>query len=296
MIAVVFLTLFLSSKGIRRVVPEAELLNDIEVWYINNGDRHDRDSCMKKQLETLGLIPHRFEAVRPTRTGLQNGGEFADCVKGGYLRDKAYVDATAGAPVYGGKTKLAIIGDTCSHKRLFQQLADSNSTAKYFLVLEDDAILNPQRLKSSLNQFVTEYNGPHAKDWQMVQMDFVGHFCKDQAVGEVGGKTVFKPKDIYKMGAEKDFGRDCARYWGSHALLMQKDQLSSVVEHLETHKTDAMDHVQGALPRALSWRPKIAGTGIRKFNELPDFCNKKMTKSSISNAFLQTSIRAHELA
>ena len=55
-------------------------------------------------------------------------------------------------------------------KCLFKQLAESQCTAKYFLVLEDDAVLNPLKLKTAINQFVDEnwgYKGKFAKDWQM---------------------------------------------------------------------------------------------------------------------------------
>merc|ERR1719191_611675 len=63
---------------------------------------------------------------------------------------------------------------------------------------------------------------------------------------------------------------------------MQKGTLPEVVEHMETHKTLPMDHVQGSLPKGLAWRPQIARSPIQKFNKLPDFCSKKVHTSSIS--------------
>jgi hypothetical protein len=230
----------------------------------------------------MGIVPHRFEALEPTAEELKEGGKYHDCVKGGMEKNSAYIDATAGGISSGHKTKMAIIGNTCSHKRLFEQLSASSSTAKYFIVLEDDAILNPLKFKTAINQFVDEnwgYKGPFAKDFQMVQLDFIGSFCMGHRVGRFGGKRVFKPKDIFKPGIG---GADCSRYFGAQALLMQKDTLSSVVDHMESHKTLPMDWVQGELPRALAWRPQIARSPIQKFNKLPDFCSKKVHTSSIS--------------
>jgi len=258
--------------------------NEIEVWYINQASRADRRECIEKQLLDLGVVPHRFEAVEPTKESIKEGGKDADCVKGGMLKNGAYIDATGGGFISTGEhTRLAVVGDTCSHKRLFQQLAESKSTAKYFLVLEDDAILNPTKFKTAINQFVDEqwgYKGPYAKDFQMVQLDFIGSFCMGHRVGKAGGKRVFKPKDIFMPGTNK--GADCSRYFGTQALLMQKDTLSSVVEHMESHKTVPMDHLQGELPRGLAWRPQIARSPIQKFIKAPEFCSKTAKTSSIS--------------
>merc|ERR550514_1296800 len=230
----------------------------------------------------MGITPHRFEALEPTPADLKEGGKYHDCVKGGMGKDSIYIDATAGGISSGLHTKMAIIGNTCSHKRLFKQLSESKSTAKYFVVLEDDAILNPLKFKTAINQFVDEnwgYKGPYAKDFQMVQLDFIGSFCMNHKVGRFGGKRVFKPKDIFQPGKG---GADCSRYFGAQALLMQKPTLSSVVENMETHKTLPMDWIQGDLPRALAWRPQIARSPIQKFNKLPDFCSNKIRTSSIS--------------
>jgi len=257
--------------------------HEIEVWYINQDKRQDRRDCMEKQLMSMGIVPHRFEALEPTQEDLKEGGKYADCIKGGLGKNSYYIDATAGGISKGDKTKRAIIGNTCSHKRLFQQLAASNSTAKYFVVLEDDAILNPLKFKTALNQFVDEewgYKGKFGKDFQMVQLDFIGSFCKDHAVGKFGGKRVFKPKDIFQPGGG---GADCSRYFGAQALLMQKDTLGEVVQHMESHKTLPMDWVQGSLPRGLAWRPRIARSPIQKFNKLPEFCSNKIRSSSISS-------------
>merc|ERR1719240_2356646 len=160
------------------------------------------------------------------------------------LKNEAYIDATAGGISSGEHTRMAVVGDFCSHKRIFDQLAKSNSTAKYFVVLEDDAILNPMKFKSAINEFVDEkwgYKGKFAKDWQMVQLDFIGSSCRDHAVGRFGGKRVFKPRDIFQPGKG---GADCSRYFGAQALLMQKPTLPEVVEHMETNKVLPMDWVQ----------------------------------------------------
>lgn len=258
--------------------------HEIEVWYINQAKRADRRSCIEGQLQAMGIEPHRFEALEPKEEDLKEGGKYADCVKAGLLKGDAYIDATAGGISKSSGTKRAIIGNTCSHKRLFQQLAENkNSTAKYFVVLEDDAILNPLKFKTAINQFVDEnwgYKGKFYKDFQMVQLDFIGSFCTSHRVGRFGGKRVFKPKDIFKPGYG---GADCARYFGAQALLMQKDTLMEVVEHMETHKVEPMDWVQGSLPKALAWRPQIARSPIQKFNKLPTFCSGKTRISSISN-------------
>jgi len=288
MIAIVLAILLLCSGGIKVGSPFTNYdgdNSDIEVWYINQAKRIDRKTCMVKQLDAMGIKQHRFQAIDLSKEDLWPNGKYHDCVKGGTLKENSYVDKTTGSLSTGQKTKMAIIGDTCSHKRLFQQLAESNSTAKYFLVLEDDAILHPTKLMSSLHEFIIDYQGPHKEDWQMVQLDFVGSSCTDHAVGMAGGKKVFKPRRIFTPGFnnnEKDAGLDCSRYYGSQALLMQKSQLLSVIENMESAKTNAMDHVQGQLPRALAWRPQIAGSPMRAFSEVPSFCQAS-SKSSISN-------------
>jgi len=274
-------------------VPTEKVVSDqaIEVWYINQDKRIDRKNCMEKQLKEMGIKPHRFSAAEPTKESLRNGGKDHDCLEGGLGEHDQYVDATAGSVSISTHTRMGIIGDTCSHKRLFQQLANSTSNAKYFVVLEDNAILNPTKFKTALNEFVDEkygYKGPFAKDFQMVQMDFIGSACKGHKVGKAGGKAVFKPKDIFQPG-RLGGGADCARYFGSQALLLMKNQLQSVVDHMKSHKIIPMDHIQGALPRGLSWRPQIARSPIQPnaLKELPSFCNAKIATSSISSNFRQ---------
>merc|ERR1719463_158569 len=182
---------------------------EIEVWYINMAARTDRKNCVERQLLDMGIVPHRFEAVEPKPEDLKEGGKYHDCVKGGYLRNAAYTDANKA----GGHVKMGIIGDTCSHKRVFEEILKSKSNAKYFVVLEDDVLLNPLKFKTAINSFVDPvqgYKGKHAEDWQMVQLDFMGDFCRDHAVGTAAGKRVFKPKDIFMPGYG---GADCARYF-----------------------------------------------------------------------------------
>jgi len=256
---------------------------EIEVWYINMKARTDRRNCIEKQLLDMGIVPHRFEAVEPTPADLKEGGKYHDCVKGGYLKNQAYVDAGNGGIRMGEHVKMGIIGDTCSHKRVFEEMAKSKSNAKYFVVLEDDVILNPLKFKTAINQFVDPqygYKGKHSENWQMVQLDFIGSSCRDHTIGKAGGKRVFKPKDIFMPAYG---GADCARYFGTHAMLMQKDTLPSVIEHMETHKALPMDHLQGELPRALAWRPQIAHqVSTQKGRKMPEFCSKKVKGSSIN--------------
>jgi len=272
------------KKKAKLVVTHEYEQHEIEVWYINLKSRTDRRDCMEKQLTDMGIVPHRFEALEVKKDDIKEGGQYHDCLQAGLTKNSAYIDATAGGISSGFRTKMAIIGNTCSHKRLFDQIAKSNSTAKYFIVMEDDAILNPLKFKTAVNEFVDEkwgYKGKFAKDWQMIQLDFVGSSCKDHQVGRMGGKRVFKPKNIFQPGIG---GADCSRYFGAQALVVQKDTLPSVVDHMNTHKVLPMDWVQGELPRGLAWRPQVARSPNNKFfaKKLPDFCSKSTHKSSIS--------------
>jgi hypothetical protein len=277
-------------KNLKVEVNRTYVEQEIEVWYINQAKREDRRDCIEKQLTEMGIVPHRFEAIEPKPEDLKEGGKYHDCVKGGFLRNNAYVDAGNGAVRSGEHVKMGIIGDTCSHKRIFEQLAQRNSSAKYFVVLEDDVILNPLKFKTAINSFVDPewgYKGPFADNWQMVQLDFIGSYCQNHKIGKAAGKRVFKPKDVYMPGYG---GADCARYFGTQAMLMQKDTLPSVVQHMETHKALPMDHLQGELPRALAWRPQIAhGSSSRQGLKLPEFCSKKSRASSINLAFRRES-------
>merc|ERR1719335_683215 len=104
----------LHVKGVRQYAE-----HEVEVWYINTQNRNDRKECMEKQIKSLGIEPHRFEAISPAPADLKEGGKYADCKMGGFREGNVYSDATAGGGKIssGGHTRMAVIGNTCSHKR-----------------------------------------------------------------------------------------------------------------------------------------------------------------------------------
>jgi len=228
--------------------------DDIEMWYVNVADGKAREKCMNAQLKNMDLVPHRHQALRVLSPDCTAGGE-----KNAFMVD--FDEATKQA-VQGAETRQHIISNWCSHKQLFSKLAASNSTADFFMVLEDDAVIDEEKFMPKMKEFINDYKGDMAKDWQMVQVDFYGSSCKAHRVGSVGGKTVFKPKNLFKQGVgfKKPLkgSQECAQYFGGQALLVRRSEIPSIVENMEQHQTVPLDWLPAQLPRGLAWKPNIA--------------------------------------
>merc|ERR1719375_2374331 len=128
-------------------------------------------------------------------------------------------------------------------------------------MLEDDSVLDDERYTEKINQFINEYEGKFNETWQMVQLDFYGSSCKYHGVGHVGGKTVFKPRNLFKQapGMAKPLkgSQECSQYFGGQALLVRRSEIPAIVENMETHATVPLDWLAAQLPRGLAWKTGI---------------------------------------
>jgi len=228
--------------------------DDIEMWYVNVADGKAREKCMNAQLKAMDLVPHRHQALRVLSPDCTAGGE-----KKAFMVD--FDEATKQA-VQGAETRQHIISNWCSHKQLFSKLYNSTSKSDFFMVMEDDTVIDDEKFVPTMKSFINEYDGMYKDDWQMVQVDFYGSSCKAHSVGHAGGKTVFKPNNLFKQapGFKKPLkgSQDCSQYFGGQALLVRKTAIPSIVENMETNPTVPLDWLPAQLPRGLAWKPNIA--------------------------------------
>jgi len=228
--------------------------NDVDVWYVNVDGAKARETCMNSQLKQIEQKPNRHRALRVLTPDCTVGG-----VKNGFMTD---YDEQTKVLKNDADTKFHIISNWCSHKQLFSNLYKSNSTSDFFVVLEDDAVLDDEKFMPKIREFIDDYSGANKDDWQMVQIDFYGSSCKAHRVGAVGGKTVFKPRNLFKQGIgfKKPLkgSQECAQYFGGQALLVRKSEIPSIVENMEQHQTVPLDWLPAQLPRGLAWKPNIA--------------------------------------
>lgn len=228
--------------------------DDIEVWYVNVKGNTARETCMNSQLKNMGLEPHRHQAMQTLTDDCTAGGE-----RKAFMTD--YDEATKTLR-QDSTTRFHIISNWCSHKQLFSKLYNSSSKADYFMVLEDDTVIDDEKFMPKLKEFINTYDGEMKDDWQMVQVDFYGSSCKYHSVGHSGGKSVFKPKNLFKQapGFKKPLkgSQECAQYFGGQAFLIRKSEIPSIVENMETHATVPLDWLPAQLPRGLAWKPNIA--------------------------------------
>lgn len=233
---------------------QSRVNDNVEVWYVNVDSAKDRAKCMDNQLKALDIVPHRFAALSKLTDDCTVGGE-----KRAFMSDW---DEQKKQLVRNDKARFSIISNWCSHKQLFSKLYNSSSEAEFFMVMEDDAVINEKKFKPKMKQFIKDYNGTHAQDWQMVQIDFYGSSCGHHRVGNVGGKTVFKPKNLFKQapGFKKPLkdSEDCSQYYGGQAFLVRRSAIPSIVEDMESHATVPLDWLPAQLPRGLAWKPNIA--------------------------------------
>jgi len=228
--------------------------DDVDVWYVNVAGAKPRENCMNAQLKQLNVEPNRHQALRVLTPDCTVGGE-----KKAFMTD---YDEVTKVLKTDETTRFHVVSNWCSHKQLFSKLYNSSSKADFFMVLEDDTVIDEAAFLPKMKEFISDYKGDMAKDWQMVQVDFYGSSCKAHRVGSVGGKTVFKPKNLFKQGVgfKKPLkgSQECAQYFGGQALLVRRSEIPSIVENMEQHQTVPLDWLPAQLPRGLAWKPNIA--------------------------------------
>merc|ERR1719388_785022 len=144
---------------------------------------------MNAQLQNMGVTPHRHYALKQLTPDCTAGGE-----KKAFMTD---YDEVTKVLKSDETTRFHIISNWCSHKQLFSKLYNSSSKADFFMVMEDDSVIDDEKFMPKMKEFINKYDGDYADNWQLVQVDFYGSSCKAQRVGAVGGKTVFKPANLF---------------------------------------------------------------------------------------------------
>lgn len=275
--------------GSRQMVP-------FETWYLNVPSNASRDQCMRRQLSLAGLEPRRYEAETMNHCAhasnltaclIEYG--FGDCVKGGIDWHASYYHFNSNA---SQETLLRGISNTCNHKRLFSHLLDSTSPAEFFVVLEDDAVLDHDHYVLRLQEFL-QHN--REKPWDltvidpfMSQMDGMrpdklqGGKCDEHIADFVGGTPVFQVPQLNKDARQWNSCRwkECS-LCGAQALLVRRAGLRRLVHAMETMPVVPMDWWSVRIPGTLAWKPSIALNPRGLARGIHNFCSKDVLQSAI---------------
>lgn len=287
-IALYFGLLTVGALALTKTKRQSKVNDDVEVWYVNVEKAKERAKCMDNQLKALDIIPHRFEALKKLTPDCTAGGE-----KRAFMSDW---DEQKKELVRNEQSRFNIISNWCSHKQLLSKLYNSSSEADFFMVMEDDTVINEKKFQAKMKQFINEYKGDHEKDWQVVQVDFYGSSCPHHGVGHVGGKTVFKPRNLFKQapGFKKPLkdSEGCSQYFGGQALLVRRSEIPSIVEDMEAHQTVPLDWLPAQLPRGLAWKPNIAYNSrqYKKTDGHEKACNGMHFQSDIAKGAAATNV------
>jgi len=263
-----------------------------DTWYVNVRGATARDQCMRKQLEKAQVTPNRYNA--DVFAMCNNTHTFADCLKRQGLGDcvKGGIDWQSIRARADGMASLDtashIISNWCSHKRLFSQLAESNS-APFAMVLEDDAVLNSATFKMKVESFLLDYA---ATEWDMVVIDplyvqfdivhefkITGAMCNAFKVGSHHGRDVWQIPRTNRP-AQRCMVQHC-NFCGNQALLVRTSALKQVVARMESMRVLPLDWLPRYLNRSLAWRPQLAMNPYGLDHGIPDFCSKEVTVSTI---------------
>jgi len=279
------------TKEAKLPVPQVENPPYIESWYVNAKEQPERAKCIDRQLKEAGFQPHRFNAAVHPRLSQGNyhkqmaESDFKDCVPGG-------VDFEAtGSHGSNANDKMTVrqgvVANWCSHYRIFRDL--QNRSSEYFLIFEDDAVINRQELLPLVEDFIQNYKG---HDWNLVQIDPFGGKDRATVVGYHRGRPVFKP--CLKQGKKNEQCKDnfqnrwmCAQYYGFHAILVKKEKLPEIINYMNTNPAVPIDWMPLRLEGTLSWlagvagNPEAATTPGGKAVKVPGYCDKSILKSTI---------------
>lgn len=268
----------------------------IEAWYVNLKKSNERGHCINRQLQELGLEPHRFEGVEwPKECSgntmcLKQRTTVGDCIEGGVGWGAVTTHGTKKKNEIGGengdaRTQRGVLGNWCSHKRLFEQLekdkitnGNGNTEEEYFLVLEDDVVLH-KNFTEKIENFIQNYDGKlndgSKKDWHFVQIDPFGDTGKQR--GKFDNGVLSLPR---KEG----------EWFGMHAVLIKKSALPKITSWMRNHKAIPIDWIPKRMNNFLAWKPHIAENpevvhAGGQLHDLPEYCNKKaLLKSEIAGA------------
>jgi len=143
---------------------------------------------------------------------------------------------------------------------------------KVFIVLEDDAILQPN-FAEKVNDFIANYPGK----WDMLQLDTFGKSDRRDKVGEFGGFPVYHP------GTDGD-------YFGLHCILIKESSIGKInleMGLMPAVPVDWFPKLLKAVPdtKVLVWNPDIVLQPEMKTSGrevvLPSYCDQSIMKSTI---------------
>jgi GR25 family glycosyltransferase involved in LPS biosynthesis len=277
------------------------------MWYVNLKDSKDRRQCMDKQIDEMGMKPHRFAAFSFKRCRAASEDDIVTC-----LAQKKYGDCVKSGVNWGaigthgsaGNTELdrmyKIVSNWCSHKRMMAYMLKKHNELnmtkkpKYAVILEDDVAFDRKEFLRKVVNFAETYDGKLNRTWSMVQIDPFGSKCDKHIVGYFEGLPVWKPKNVNQ-------GWECSNYWGAQALLIKYDAIPSIIKHMEEHPTVPLDWLPAHLPGGLALRANIAlnpeaSRSVHMKVPMPTYCQKSVKASTIGG-FRQKSLgRAMALA
>lgn len=303
------------TQAVKGAQPKSK--TKVQAWYVNAKGKIDRDVCIRTQLEELNIQPNRYAALNikdcfgkhdDFGVCVRSQG-YGDCIKGGMLysalgaHGSEKVDKEGEVGVADYKRHLGIVSNWCSHKRLFTQIQESNQTADYHLIFEDDVILRPG-FKKAVADFIENYKGEwnsKGKHWDLVQIDPFGTTCDHDQVDSFRGNPIWKPnphlwvrdlkgEERKKMKDEIEKNR-CNEYWGFHAILVRKSAMHELVQNMENNPTVPLDWITGQYPNAIAWKPGISRNPEEtntagKLMVLPTYCKRNILQSTLAG-FLQ---------
>jgi GR25 family glycosyltransferase involved in LPS biosynthesis len=283
----------------KQPVPQSEKPPYVEAWYVNAKGQTDRAKCIDRQLKESGFQPHRFNAAVHPRLKQGNyhkqmaESDFKDCIPSGVDWEAT---ASHGSNANEKMTvRQGVVSNWCSHYRIFKEL--QNRSSEYFLIFEDDAIINREEIMPLVEDFVENYKG---YDWNMVQIDPFGGKDRATVIGYHRGRPVFRP--CLKQGKKGEQCKDnfanrwmCAQYYGFHAILVKKSKIGEVLNYMSTNPAVPIDWMPLRLEGSISWLAGVAGNPEAttapggKAVHVPTYCSKSILKSTIGFGNEETS-------
>lgn len=288
----------------------------LKAFYVNLDKSPERAECISHQLSDNRIRSDRFAAATlPACPDWDfkcfKDAVFAsnrDCFKGGAEFLSLLSHASKGnASTW--EVASGILANWCSHKRLFQQLAD-NSSLSYgvknfgwavgknmksmlqlgnkksqeekpkesemvYIIMEDDAILKPG-FGDAIEDFVQNFHG----DWDLVQVDTFGSVQGFDKIDEYKQKPVYRPSPV-------------AEYFGLHCILVKESSVAKMnfaMEHMPAVPVDWFPKLLKLVPDMVSiaWNPDIVinpevkmWAGYTGEDFLPKYCKKDILLSTI---------------
>jgi len=275
------------EKEMHDLKTKKEAATSIDFYYVNMDNAKERKNCVERQFKDMPGKPQpiRFPAIQfPDRCAKKKKNrDYEACLKESGLGD-CFVSGIdyAATGTHGSqehdthRIRNAIISNWCGHKRLFESMEQQrqNGTApEYFVVLEDDVVLDRKYFTKVIKDFVTNYEN---RDWDAVQLDPFGHKDRKDMIGQFRGKPVFKPAA----------DGQCSAYWGFHAVLVKTAALHRINHWMSINQAVPIDWLPWRMPHMLAYsalvsrNPEAQMTGGAVV--LPSYCSAKVMKSTIA--------------